>query len=141
MRPGPNNYGVTCDGPQGASRQKRPKVQDSRVAPHTERRENHTATNHRSQERGEHYKGLLVLLRLCRCVDFLELQFERLGLSDLPRGGLERLRRTRPRAQFLVDFLAQMTFQFLHWHWSLYAGGQHLSPPFRDSFIKVEHIL
>src|ERR1039457_1699029 len=64
--------------------------------------------------------------------NFLELAFEIIGMTNPLDGILKSLLRICSRFNLLLNFFAQMNFQFFQWHGSFDPGGEHLSPPFRD---------
>ena len=90
--------------------------------------------NHRIENRGRVTENNLLFpaARFSWILNFLELRFEGVGLSNPLEGDLESLLLGKARSHPLFDIIAQVTFQFVQRHGRFDASGQHLPPPFRD---------
>jgi hypothetical protein len=56
-------------------------------------------------------------------------------------GSLEGLLRVRSRLKLPLYVLTQMILQFVQWHGSFDASGQHLMPPLCDCLFEVKHVV
>lgn len=73
-------------------------------------------------------------------LSFFKLVFDYAGRANLAGRSFKCPLLIKSRFHPVLDFFAQMAFQFVERRGSFDAGGKHLPPPFRDGLLEISHI-